>query len=143
MSSRDGGNQMNQPCHSRGGGNPVNSTRLRYYQCPYIQEIPDFTRAMFSFISLLAQRNEPKKVRPHEPALRVRSLAWKNPFAINSLHFTPLRQKLLSTDFPFAHSPGSEGVLKSDIQVHHVEWVERFQINHLKTCGKAKPTKYM
>jgi hypothetical protein len=27
----------------------------------------------------------------------------------NSLRFTPLRQKLLSTDFPFTRSPGSEG----------------------------------
>jgi hypothetical protein len=27
----------------------------------------------------------------------------------NSLRFSPLKQILLSTDFPFAHSPGSEG----------------------------------
>ncbi len=70
------------------------------------------TTAKLMFISLLAQRNEPKKGRPREPALRVRSLDRKNPFAINSLRFTPLEQELLFTDFPFARSPGSEGVLK-------------------------------
>ena len=53
-----------------------------------------------------------KKGRPREPALRVRSLARKNPFAINSLRFTPLEQELLFTNFPFARSPGSKGVLK-------------------------------
>ncbi len=46
---------------------------------------------------------------PDEPALRVRSLSRENPFAINSLRFTPLKQELLFTDFPFARSPGSEG----------------------------------
>ena len=53
-----------------------------------------------------------KKRHPQEPALRVRSLTWENPFAINSLRFTPLRQKLLSTDFPCTRSPGSEGEVK-------------------------------
>jgi len=44
-----------------------------------------------------------KEKAPQEAALRVRSVAWKNPLAINSLGFASLRQELLVTGF-FLHS---------------------------------------
>jgi hypothetical protein len=51
-----------------------------------------------------------KEKAPREPALRVRSLAWKIRVAFNSLRYIPLKQETLSPGFSCTHSPGSKGI---------------------------------